>query len=443
MSTELTTRLAKKIILRLRAGTSPLEGVPFLNVGRERYYSEVGRLLEDIADGGASSVRFLNADYGHGKTHFIGMINHLALSRGWVTSYVKLSVSENIRLDRFQSLYGAILRNCVCGRLLEAYENSYDPGDANGWTWIIDDWIKRHLETERRSGIDPQSVGARQRTLSALDLLLRKANVVGDFAAAIRTFATSSFDRADDQSRRLCEAVARWFACEKMAELRSHGVIAPIDDKNARQVLRNVIALLRGFGYKGMAIFIDEAENVLTRGYTKTQRQVAYQNLRELLDNIDGGVSGVGLGQTLCYLASTPVMFSGEKGFREYPALQDRIEDVRIPIRGFEGLVDYRAIVVDLSASTLTAANRREIARKIRAIHGVAFGWEPSRVIPDEWLDRIVAECEKRSGELGGLRPLCRSISTALELAQQYPDRIAELDGARIVSDSLDAEVLR
>jgi hypothetical protein len=80
MSGELTPRLAKKIILRLRAGTSPLEGVPFLNVGRERYFSEVGRLLEDIADGGASCVRFLNADYGHGKTHFIGMINHLALA---------------------------------------------------------------------------------------------------------------------------------------------------------------------------------------------------------------------------------------------------------------------------------------------------------------------------------------------------------------------------
>ena len=85
---------------------------------------------------------------------------------------MKLSVAENIRLDRFQSLYGAILRNCVCGRLMEAYDNSYDPGEANGWTWIIEDWIKHHLEIERKSGIDPNSVGTRDRTLSACDMLL-------------------------------------------------------------------------------------------------------------------------------------------------------------------------------------------------------------------------------------------------------------------------------
>ena len=427
--------------MKLRAGTTPLEGVPFLNVGRERYFAEVERLLDDIADGGGASVRFLNADYGHGKTHFIGMINHLALARGWVTSYVKLSVAENIRLDRFQSLYGAIIRNCVCGRLMEAYDNSYDPGEANGWTWIIEDWIKRHLEMERKSGIDPNSVGARDRTMSTLDMLLRKSNAVGDFAAAIRAFATSSFDRTDDECRRVHDAVARWFACEKVAELKAHGILAPIDDKNARQVLRCVVGLLRNFGYKGMAIFIDEAENVLTRGYTKPQRQVAYQNLRELLDNVDGGVSGVGLGRTLCYLASTPIMFSGEKGFREYPALQDRIEEVRIPLHGFEGLVDYRAIVIDLSASTLTAAHRRELACKIRVAHGLAYAWDPERVVPDAWLDRLVAEYEKQSAELGGLRPLCRSVSTALDLAQQHPDRFGEMDGARIVSASLDDEV--
>ena len=95
---------------------------------------------------------------------------------------------------------------------------------------------------------------------------------------------------------------SRWFACEKVTELKPRGVLAPIDDKNARQVLRCVVGLLRNFGYKGMAIFIDKAENVLTRGYSKSQRQVAYQNLRELLNNVNGGVSGVGLGRTLCYL---------------------------------------------------------------------------------------------------------------------------------------------
>src|SRR4030095_13028322 len=61
----LTPSLAKKIIRQLAAGTTPLEGVPHLNVGRERYFAEISRLLDDLTEGDGADVHFLNADYGH------------------------------------------------------------------------------------------------------------------------------------------------------------------------------------------------------------------------------------------------------------------------------------------------------------------------------------------------------------------------------------------
>jgi hypothetical protein len=428
----LTQALARKMIRQLTAGTTPLEGVRFLNVGRERYYHEVERMLDDIAEGGGASIRFLNADYGHGKTHFIGMVNTLALDRNWVTSYVKLSAAEGIRLDRFEQLYAGILRNCLCRGLIEEHQQLYDPGDANGWPWILNNWIRRHIRVEANTGIDPNSMGARDRTLSALDLLLRKANVSGDFASAVRIYTNAALDRASDEDRKLQEAVIRWFACENIPELKQHGILAPITSKNAKQTLRCVIALLREFGYGGMAIFIDEAENA--QDYTRPQRRLAYQNLRELLDNVDGGVSGVGLSRAICYVAATPVMFTGEKGFREYPALQDRIEDVKIDIRALQGLIDYRAIVTDLSLSPLTGVNRWEIARKIRDIHGIAFRWTPEQVVTNDWLDSLTKNFEKRMGEYGGLRPLCKSVAKALEIAEQHPDAMARVNSVDLIS---------
>lgn len=441
MPTSLNQHLARKMVRQLRTGTTPLEGVRFLNVGRTRYFDEVNRLLDDIANGGGSGIKFLNADYGHGKTHFIGMINALALDRNWVTSYVKLSGTDGVRLDKFEQLYSAILRNCLCRPLIDAHHQVYDPGEANGWPWIMDDWIRRHRELEAKSGHDANSLGVRDRTMSALDLSLRRANVTGDFAQAVRLYTSSSFERGNDADRSMKEKVIRWFSCEKIPELVEKGILAPISNKNAKQILRGIVSLLKEFGYSGMAIFIDEAENVLTKAYSKAQRQIAYQNLRDLLDNVDGGVSGVGLNRVVTYVAATPLMFTGENGFREYPALQDRIEEIKLPIPAFSGLTDYRATVIDLGAAPLSPADRRELAHKIRVVHATAFTWQPENVVTDAWLEQIVSEFEKHSGERGGLRPLCKAVAKSLEMAQQHPAALVPQAAQALVSTAFREEV--
>ncbi|HEU4768762.1 MAG TPA: BREX system ATP-binding domain-containing protein [Pyrinomonadaceae bacterium] len=426
------------MIRQLAGGTTPLDGVPYLNVGRERYFVEIVRLLEDLDEGGGAAVHFLNADYGYGKTHFIGMTNALALERNWVTSYVKLSKADGVRLDKFEQLYAAILRNCICRGLLEAHQHTYDPGEKNGWPWILDDWLGRHVNTEAKSGIDPNSLGARERTLGALELLLRKANVTGDFAAAVLLYGKTSFERTSTVDRQLRDDVLRWFGCEKITSLREHGIFAPITSANAKQVLRCIIGILREFGYAGMAVFIDEADSV--NDYTKSQRRVAYQNLRELLDNMDGRATGMSLNHAVCYVAATPVMFVGEHGFREYPALQDRIDDIILSLPDLNKLIDYRAVVIDLALSPLTRLDRCELAKKIRYIHSVCHQWSAQKAVDDNWLDSLVEAFDQRRGEQGGLRPLCKAIAKALELAHQHPVEFSRLEPRQIVAAAFQPE---
>lgn len=435
---ELNVSLAKKIIQKLKAGTTPLEGVRYLNVGRERYFKEIERTLDDLTQGDGADVHFIKADYGYGKTHFIGMINALALERNWVTSYVALSKAQGVRLDKFEQIYNAILRNCICRGLLEHYQNTYDPGEAHGWAWILDDWVHRHLQAEAKSGIDPNSLGAQERTLSALDLLLKRANVSADFTAAVRLFVRSAFNRANAENMHLREAALRWFACEDVRELRQHGVLSKISTANAKLTLRSLTAILRELGYGGMAIFIDEAENA--QDYTKSQRRTAYQNLRELLDNVDGRATGLAINHAICYVAATPIMFDGEKGFREYDALQGRIERVHLPVPGLEGLPDYRAVIIDLASSPLSSADRRRLARRIRDIHAIAYNWDPAAMIPDATLDTIVRLYEARSTEQGGLRPLCRAVATVLELAEQHREEGARVDLGQLVASAFHEE---
>ena len=73
---------ARAIIEELRKGSVPVDYVPFFTVGRENWLT----LIEDdldhyIAEGGAK-VRFLSGDYGDGKTHFMSVIRHVALTKG-------------------------------------------------------------------------------------------------------------------------------------------------------------------------------------------------------------------------------------------------------------------------------------------------------------------------------------------------------------------------
>lgn len=196
--------------------------------------------------------------------------------------------------------------------------------------------------------------------------------------------------------------------------------------------------MLREFGYGGMAFFVDEAENA--QEYSKPQRRTAYQNLREMLDNVDGRATGLAINHAVCYVAATPVMFVGEKGFREYPALQDRIEEVRLPLPGLENVIDYRAVIIDLAASPLTSDHRRQLARRIRDIHAIAFRWDPQELVSDDVLDLIVTSYDRRATEQGGLRPLCRAAVTLLEIAQQHPDIVKTVDFGQLVSSAVQQE---
>src|SRR3989304_4046 len=191
----LTSQLARKIVGQLQRGTCPLEGVHALNVGREPWFVAADEILDDVQKAGGAIVRFIRGDYGEGKTHFIAMVRALALERNWVTTYICLS--EEVRLDQFQEVYAAIINNCVSRGLVEERKAMVDPGDSDGWRWILDDWVKRQqrLHSQNLDFGDAATLVVRERILASLNQHLKLANPMGDFSAAVKAYVIHRLDR--------------------------------------------------------------------------------------------------------------------------------------------------------------------------------------------------------------------------------------------------------
>lgn len=400
----LTPELARRIVIQLQRGTCPLEGVRALNVGREAWFIAAEEILDDVQQEGGALVRFIRGDYGDGKTHFIAMVRTLALERNWVTSYVCLS--DEIRLDRFQEVYAAIVNNCVTRGLIEERSALVDPGEINGWCWILNDWVHKQ-ETLHSRDMEfgrAASLSVRERTLASLSQNLRRANPVGDFSAAVKAYVQHRLDRNSEGQ----EEVLRWFKGENV-KLKNRGILQPVSKGNSKQVLRSFVSFLRAIGYGGLAIFLDEVESVVHYS-SERRRSQAYQNLRELLDNIDG-TNGT---QAACfYCAAMPEVFTGERGFREYDALRERVQPIDgallHELTGSQPRIDYRAVVIDLAADPLTRDDYRELTHRIRTIHGCAFKWDAEKMVTDTVLNRLIDRVmATHLAESGRLRSLCR-----------------------------------
>src|SRR5262245_10530921 len=98
---------ARTIIEHLRRGSVPVEQVPCFTVGREGWLSIIEDDLAQYIGAGSTKVRFLNGDYGDGKTHFLSLIQHLALQVGFAVSFVVLT--REVRMQEFELVYREVV----------------------------------------------------------------------------------------------------------------------------------------------------------------------------------------------------------------------------------------------------------------------------------------------------------------------------------------------
>ena len=379
-------RVAAVIINSLKGGVVPRIGLPCITVGRE---AEIRALLTDlslIADGGAS-FRFLVGRYGSGKSFLLQTIRTHAMGEGFVVADADLSPERRLQGGQGQGLatYRELMRNL----------STKTRPEGGALMLILDRWIS-NLQMQvagelsagaaapgggTATGGTPVSNGAAAPGDAPNDPALNRAvearireqvasleeMVHGfDFARLLTLYYRAVVDGNDE----LKGNVARWFRGEYRTKTEARqelGVSIIIGDNDWYDYVKLFAQFLKGAGYQGMLVLIDELVNLYKIPNSVT-RQYNYEKILTMYnDTLQGKAHHLGI-----IMGGTPQSIEDRRrGVFSYEALRSRLTQGRFAA---EGMRDMLAPIIHLHP--LTYEELLVLIEKLQQIHAGYFGYE-------------------------------------------------------------------
>src|SRR3990167_10245956 len=374
---------ARVIIEGLRKGIVPMEYVAFFTVGRQNWLKFIEEDLDCFIAHGGGKVRFINGDYGDGKTHFMSIIKQLAIQKNFASSFVVLT--REVPIHKFEIVYQEIVAQ-LCGNFA-----------GIGIRCLIKHWLKaQQTNTEN---------------LDSLSVTLREMPGMGlDFANALigLLHLDHQSDDADAEEHDNYEEILyQWFEGKRVAkkDLKKFHVFALLNKTNSKEFLQSLISFLKVTGHKGLILFMDELETVLAQG--TSIRNAAYENVRLLMDNTEST-------QYLqMFFSLIPDVLLSEKGFKSYDALWSRVRTV-----GDSDDLNYRSTLVDLHKTPLRRQELVDLGVSLRKIHEISYRWSAEHSVPN---DLIASMCEKQEemGTLSEVRLFIKQMIRCLDITEQ------------------------
>lgn len=390
---------ARAIIEGLRKGIVPTEYVSFFTVGRQNWLKFVEEDLDCFIANGGGKVRFINGDYGDGKTHFMSVIQRLALQKGFASSFVVLT--RDVPIHKFEVVYQEIV--------LQLRGNF----EGIGIRSALKQWIKEQKTAQLDLGV--------------LSTSLHETPGLGlDFANALIGLLQdppSPPSEEEGENVDLKEVLYQWFEGKKVVKkhLKRFHVFELLNKANSKQFLQSLIIFLRMTGHKGLILLLDELETVLAQG--ASIRNAAYENVRLLMDNTEHA-------QYLqLFFSLIPDVLLSEKGFKSYDALWSRVRTV-----GDSDDLNYRGTLVDLHKTPLRRQELVDLGVSLRKIHEISYRWSAEQSVPN---DLIAAMCEKQEemGALSEVRLFIKQMIRCLDVTEQGN----ALNGANLLENLLES----
>ncbi len=402
---------ARAIIEDLRKGSVPIEHVPFFTVGRQNWLKFIEEDLDNyIAEGGAK-VRFINGDYGDGKTHFMSIVRHLSLQKAFAVSFVVLT--REVPIHKFEVVYQSIARQ-LCG----TFEGTGIRQMVNGWT----ESLKADLTTKEGPPLEERlaSLGESLRALPGMDL---------NFANALMGLADNQLrplEEGEAEGDRLegREVLYQWFEGARVSkrELKPFQIFEALDKTNSKRFMGSLIAFLHHLGYRGLILLMDELETVIAQ--STSIRNASYENVRLLIDNAEQAA------YLHIFMSIIPDVILSEKGFKSYDALWSRVRSI-----GEGKRLNYRSVLIDLHRTPLETKELLELGLCLCRIHELAYRWETKGQIGEALMKKVCA-VQRRMGLLSEVRLFIKQVIRLLDMAEQGspPDEDADLSEQLVAS---------
>jgi hypothetical protein len=358
----LTRRDAKKIITALRKGTPPEDYVEYFSIGREPLLEYFDEKLAEIRDFDLADVKFVNADWGHGKTHFLDLIRQRAYKYNFVTAMVQLH-SRNAPFDKLEVVVQNMMRSISTPKCKDG-----------GLEYLLEDW------SGKQKGKTQHQILRELRPLPFPDMRMKLADYARHFNA---------------QQYGQCIQVLKWFRGEETPSKTF---------KDVKEFLHSFTCFVRLIGYSGLVIMLDEAEAITSLSRIQ-KRDLANENIRQIIDN-DRDSEGF-----YFVFASTSSFFdpNESRGASSYPALWRRIS-------GLGGIRQESLEKVIVELPPLSEQEFFELASNIKSVFEIAEDMTLPQV-RDDHLRLLANYVQKRADQRVGT--LVRSTVALLQEACQ------------------------
>ncbi len=407
-------RVAAVIINSLKGGVVPRIGLPYITVGRE---VEIRALLADldlISDGGAS-FRFLVGRYGSGKSFLLQTIRTHAMGEGFVVADADLSPERRLQGGQGQGLatYRELIRNL----------STKTRPEGGALALILDRWISNIQSQAARDlsdSADPADLvpgnpvfdrAVERRISIELDKLEEMVHGF-DFARLLMLYYRAHAT-ADDE---LKSNVTRWLRGEYRTRTEAKqdlGVSVIVTDDNWYDYIKLYARFLKGAGYKGLLVLVDELVN-LSKIPNAVTRQYNYEKILTMYnDTLQGKARYLGI-----IMGGTPQAIEDRRrGVFSYEALRSRLTQGHF---AREGMRDMLAPIIHLHP--LTYEELLVLAEKLQQIHAGYFGYRPRFSEED-----LVAFLKIEFGRVGAdthltPREVIRDFIELLDISFQNPD---------------------
>jgi len=368
----------REIIDALRRGTVPQRGLAAFAVGTDRFADAINSELVDVAAGGAG-FKAIRGEYGSGKTFAVRWLAERARGMGFASAEVQISEGET-PLHHLETVYRRL-----CERLTTT--------DAAGGALrtVVDSWLFALHDDAAASGIDPSDEAAIGRAID--ELAERRLGTVSSQAPALSATLRAYRAALTSDDAPLAEGLLAWLGGQPHVAAsikRAAGIRGDLDHDGALAFLAGLLSILRGAGYAGLVLILDEVETL--QRVRSDVRDRALNALRQLVDEVDQGrYPGLYL-----VITGTPAFFDGPQGATRLPPLAQRLHTDFTTDARFD---NPRAIQLRLRGFDLDGLT--EVGRRVRDLY--ADGSENATRVHERCDDSYLRVLAKAvTGDLGG-----------------------------------------
>lgn len=398
-------RIARTVLNALKGGVVPRIGLPYIAVGRK---AEIDALLSDVeivAEGGAA-FRFITGRYGSGKSFLLQTIRAYAMDRGFVVADADLSPERRLQGTKGQGLatYKELLQNLATKTMPE----------GGALTLILERWmamVKAELAQENILPGTPQYLPSAEAKI--LGAVAKLGEVVHGFEfSALLVKYFRALTEGDDETR---GRVVKWLRGEyaTRAEAKAElGITLIVTDDNWYDFIKILALFLKGAGYAGLLVLIDELVN-LYKIPNSIARQYNYEKILTIYnDALQGRARHLGI-----IMGGTPqAVEDRRRGLFSYEALRSRLVSGRFSTEGRQDLMSPVIRLEPLSTEELLV-----LIEKLQKMHAELYGTQTK--LDEKALAHFLELEYDREGAATLITPreIIRDFIEVLNLLMQHP----------------------